>query len=680
MPSIERKITVIEPSYIKPIHIVQGSNMQDILITITDWNIPSDSTLYWQIAQGDIGEYNIAALDGNTVIIQPYTSTFKCVGENYLQVRIEREGKVLISFETPVYVEPDRVTTPTEGSNSDVIKVLVDQYVDEATEDLIDQVETEVQRVIATIPSDYTALSNKVDYNAVQADSDTQMNDSQLVIPCDDSYEATIGTDGYVRKYKRLMMVNGTLASTQCRCAIYGAYKGFSSSAPTYERLPDWYHDPCDLFVIGHRYLFEYKLISGSIDRGAITDNFIFEVRKKDGEYVQIGHDLALYNTWECTFVPEYVGFTLRNFTYNDAVIGLQIVDLDLLNEDVYTSIYEDTVSQKLHIASSFYAVGEEIPATKTQYKYLMADGDKDISTQYPTWYVTAEIDVEPCTVYYITASARSADHRAYAIYDVDGKEITEVHATAWNDIKSFDKQMIYTPYRAKKIRLASIYGDSQLAIYSAVEKEPTAEWFGKKWACMGDSLTEENSRATKHYHDYISEDTGITVINLGKSGTGYMKPYNDNLPFYQRVDTIPTDSDVITIFGSGNDLSLTLGEVTDTGTTTICGCINNTIDSIRSRIVGANIGIITPTPWVAYPTESVGNKMDLYANAIVEICKRKGVPCLDLYHCSNMLPWEEAFRAKYYKHDDGNGVHPDEDGHLYFSPKIKAFVKTLLM
>ena len=108
--------------------------------------------------------------------------------------------------------------------------------------------------------------------------------------------------------------------------------------------------------------------------------------------------------------------------------------------------------------------------------------------------------------------------------------------------------------------------------------------------------------------------------------------------------------------------------------------CINLTIDGIRDRIVGANIGIITPTPWVQYPTTTIRNNMDLYCDAIVEICRLKGVPCLDLYHCSNMLPWEESFRNAFYKHDEGNGVHPDEDGHKLFAPRIKVFLETLLM
>lgn len=87
-----------------------------------------------------------------------------------------------------------------------------------------------------------------------------------------------------------------------------------------------------------------------------------------------------------------------------------------------------------------------------------------------------------------------------------------------------------------------------------------SGKWTGKKWACVGDGLTEVNQRTTMHYHDYITEKTGITVVNKGVSGTGYMSGVNDNRSFIARVATVQTDSDVVTIFGSCNDRMLTLG------------------------------------------------------------------------------------------------------------------------
>lgn len=291
--------------------------------------------------------------------------------------------------------------------------------------------------------------------------------------------------------------------------------------------------------------------------------------------------------------------------------------------------------------------------------------------------YKVDEYAVTSGGMYQISGSAYG-NKCIYSFCDTNGTPIAWYNAdrTQTSGFYDMDALFVCAPYGATKLYVSYVTNHTSANLGKA-----EAGWRGLKWAAMGDSITDANNeRATKRYFDYISDATGISVVNLGKSGTGYKKAYNSNLPFYQRVDTVPTDSDVITIFGSGNDCSQTLGTPTDATADTVCGCINLTIDGIRDRILGANLGIITPTPWVQYPTTTVGNKMDLYCDAIIEICRLKGVPCLDLYHCSNMLPWEADFRTAYYKHDDGNGVHPDEDGHKLFAPKIKAFLNTLLM
>ena len=201
-----------------------------------------------------------------------------------------------------------------------------------------------------------------------------------------------------------------------------------------------------------------------------------------------------------------------------------------------------------------------------------------------------------------------------------------------------------------------------------------------KKWVCFGDSLTEVNSRATKRYYDYISDKTGINIVNMGLGGTGYKDEDDNNNAFYQRIMNVPTDSDLITIFGSGNDLSHTLGNLTDTSTDTICGCINKTLDNLFEVYPLANVGIITPTPWGWYPPSDKENKMELYSNALVEICRRRGIPCLDLYHCSGLRPWKESYLPLCYSKDDGNSVHPDENGHKIIASKIQHFIESLLL
>jgi lysophospholipase L1-like esterase len=213
----------------------------------------------------------------------------------------------------------------------------------------------------------------------------------------------------------------------------------------------------------------------------------------------------------------------------------------------------------------------------------------------------------------------------------------------------------------------------------TVLETNTKKEFEGKKWVPLGDSLT-AGTNTSKCYFDYIEEQTGIKVYSMGVGGSGYMNDGAGGQAFYKRVNSIPTDADVVTIFGSGNDLSFELGNPTDTELNTICGCINNTITTLFRDFPLITLGIITPSPWASYNPANKENKMELYANALVEICKMRGIPCLDLYHCSGLRPWEEAFRALAYSKDGNNGVHPDETGHAIIAPRIKAFLRSLVV
>ena len=212
----------------------------------------------------------------------------------------------------------------------------------------------------------------------------------------------------------------------------------------------------------------------------------------------------------------------------------------------------------------------------------------------------------------------------------------------------------------------------------------------GKKWTVVGDSLTEANVRTTLHYHDYIAESTGITVVNHGHSGAGYYARSFD-YAFMNEVQRIPTDSDVITIFGSINDIfsgERPIGTITDTDTSTLCGCINITIDNLYARIPAAYLGIVTPTPcWYQasgtvsdWTPSNPGNNLELYSEALVEICKRRSIPCLDLYHESNLRPQVASFRTLAYSKDSGNGIHPNETGHKLIAARFMEFIKTLIL
>lgn len=347
--------------------------------------------------------------------------------------------------------------------------------------------------------------------------------------------------------------------------------------------------------------------------------------------------------------------------------------------DNVYSYLYNNLIPDFVAIAKDSYVPGSALSATKTQYKFLDSTGVRDVAETYMNWYVTNAITVSPFTFYYVDGSAQYNGHHIYQVLDSNGNIIAYEEATS-STVLTLSKKLIYTPEGAASIRIASVNGASGAAVYNATEKSISQKWVGEKWVCIGDSLTDTNIRTTMHYHDYIAQKTGITVVNLGKGGTGYKRSYDGNGPFIDRVSSIPTDASVVTIFGSGNDAIYTIGDPSDTGDSTLCGAINTTITAIFNRITTCRLGIITPTPWQSYNPADDTNWMARYSEAIVAICKRWGIPCLDLYHCSNLRPWDATFRAAAYSKDDGNGVHPDETGHAIITPMIESFVESLLM
>lgn len=103
-------------------------------------------------------------------------------------------------------------------------------------------------------------------------------------------------------------------------------------------------------------------------------------------------------------------------------------------------------------------------------------------------------------------------------------------------------------------------------------------------------------------------------------------------------------------------------------------------LTTFYERIPLARLGIVTPTPWVGSMPSKTTCGMAKYSEAIVEICKRRSIPCLDLYHESNLRPDDENFRKLAFSKDGGNGVHPDEKGHEIIAASFQSLLERLIL
>ena len=205
----------------------------------------------------------------------------------------------------------------------------------------------------------------------------------------------------------------------------------------------------------------------------------------------------------------------------------------------------------------------------------------------------------------------------------------------------------------------------------------------GKTWIAIGDSLTAYDALALPNYVGNVSERLKLKAINKGQGGTGYWKRHTANNAFYQRVPTFTEDADIITIFGSFNDLGTEdgisgasiIGSYSDNTESTIAGCMNLTIDAIITKYPNAVIGIIAPTPW---SNSHNNDDSENYVNVLKQIAEYRSIPFLDLYHKSNLRPWDASFRETFYDTPD-DGAHPNTLGHKRFSGLIMQFVNSLI-
>lgn len=289
--------------------------------------------------------------------------------------------------------------------------------------------------------------------------------------------------------------------------------------------------------------------------------------------------------------------------------------------------------------------------------------------------YKVAIVDVNPYELYFVDCRA-SFSNLAYVFFDERNELLNYVQGNGTSTSVAFTDFLV-VPAKAVKMAIGTTNGTLSIKKVEAITND-IKPWSHLKWACVGDSITEVNTRTTLHYHDYISEKTGINVVNMGDSGSGFKREYDYDNAYYQRILNIDTNVDVVTIMGSGNDLKFDLGTPTDTGTETLCGCINTTIDNLYSKLPAVQVGLITSPPWESCPT-NIENDMSRYSDAIIEIAKLRGIPYLDLYRCSGLRPWDDTFKTLAYSKDEGNGVHPDETGHKILASKIYTFMNSLV-
>lgn len=291
------------------------------------------------------------------------------------------------------------------------------------------------------------------------------------------------------------------------------------------------------------------------------------------------------------------------------------------------------------------------------------------------TQLVSAPIPVTAGEKLRITASSKFGNS-LYALYDASGAMVDNQTAAATAEGTAVEEMSVTVHADAVTLRVAwdkAVTDTAYAVIRVGGQTAPDGPLVGVKCAVIGDSVIEAAAAPNAGLVELMAASTGAEITNLGVGGTGWMRGQEEGTAYYQRVTTIPADTKRVIFYGSGNDRELALGDPADTGTETVCGCVNATLDAVYAHVPTAWVGIIAPAPWQYYPPYESGNAMEMLAHAIGAICRRRGVPYLDLYHSSGLRPWDDAFRELAYNNADG--IHPNATGYGLIAPQCSAFL-----
>lgn len=210
----------------------------------------------------------------------------------------------------------------------------------------------------------------------------------------------------------------------------------------------------------------------------------------------------------------------------------------------------------------------------------------------------------------------------------------------------------------------------------------------------IGDSITENNYTAVSNWTKRVTGAFDFAdTDNVAMGGTGIIAGGENG--WLKRLGSFPTkDYDLILVMGNMNDYSNnvynedSLGKLGDETTDTEYGALTTFVKALTEKYKKSKIGWIISTPRQYYSDDTdnpspittdgaLYGKKSIFENAtkaIKDVCEQYSIPCLDLFHNSNFRCWDKSTKEQYF-YNDGNMVHPNDEGNKLMAIKIVDFV-----
>lgn len=196
---------------------------------------------------------------------------------------------------------------------------------------------------------------------------------------------------------------------------------------------------------------------------------------------------------------------------------------------------------------------------------------------------------------------------------------------------------------------------------------------YGKKLVACGDSITEAinpNGGYFKNYGEIVAERNGMLFVNDGIGGST-MTNIGSGKSFTEGRYLNHTDFDYLTLWFGWNDGAYAeLGTIEDETDTTFYGAYKKVLKHYMTTYPTKKIGVIVPY---------MGQEK--YKNAVRELSKMYGVPCLDLADgnkCSIIWGFDNEVQLARRNALTYDSTHPNQEGYYFIATMFENFLRSL--